>query len=69
MTDLVMVAIPTLQTYMFLMSDLGNFTFIGTILEEMLVKVPSDNVIVNAYRSLPSSGVRPMSDELRKLID
>lgn len=42
----------------------NNFTFIGSILKEMLVKVPHDNVIVNEYQNLPSSGVRPMPDDL-----
>lgn len=47
-----------------MMSDPMNFTFIGTIPEVMLVKDPSDNVIVNAYQKQPSSGVRPITDEL-----
>lgn len=62
--DFVMEVIPTLQNSMFMMSDPRNFAFVGTILEEMLLKVPSDNMIVNEYRKIPSSGVHPIMDEL-----
>lgn len=68
MTDSVMVIILILQTLTFVMSDPRNFTFIGLIPEEMLVKVPSNNDVVNAYPSLSSSAVRLMSDDLRNLI-
>lgn len=34
----------------------------------MLGKIPSENAIVNEYRKLHTSGVRPMSEELRKPI-
>lgn len=66
MKDSIMAAIPILQTSMFVMSNPRNFTFIGSIPEEMLMKVPHDNAIVNAYRKSPSSSIRLMTDELRK---
>ena len=69
MTDLVMEIILILHTSLFMMSDPENFTFVGTIQEVMLVKVPSDNVIVNEYRKLPLSSVRPITDKLQKLIE
>ena len=34
----------------------------------MLGKVPSDNAIVNECRKQPTSGVRPLPDELQKAI-
>ncbi|CAI9276275.1 unnamed protein product [Lactuca saligna] len=43
--DSIMEAIPTLQTSTFVISDPRNFTFISSIPEVMLVRVPSDNSI------------------------
>lgn len=52
-----------------MMYDPRKFNFVGSIPEAMLGKVPLDNVIVNEYRNQPTSGVLPMSDELRKAIE
>lgn len=68
MSDSVMATISTLQTSMFVTSGTWNFSFIGSIPKELLVKVPSDNAIMNTNRNFPSSGVRPLPDELRRLI-
>lgn len=69
MLDSVMAPTPILQLTTFVMSGPKNFTFIGSIPKEMLVKVPNDNVIVYEYQKLSSSVVRPMLDDLRRLID
>lgn len=50
-------------------SDPNNFTFIGSVPDAMLEKVPLDNDIVSEYQILPSSGVQPMPNELRKPLD
>lgn len=47
----------------------SKFSFVGFIPEATLEKVPSKNTIVNEYHKLPTSGVRLMSDELRKALD
>ena len=52
-----------------MMSDPTNFTFVGSILEAMLGKVPSENVIVNEYHQHPASGARLIPDDLRKAIE
>ncbi|CAI9303118.1 unnamed protein product [Lactuca saligna] len=46
MTDSVMAAIPTLQTSTFFMPDPRNFTFVGSIPDAMLEKVPLKSAIV-----------------------
>lgn len=69
MEDSEIDAILILQTSTFIMSDPSKFNFVGSILEAMLVKVPSDNAIVNAYCKQPTSGVHPMTEELRKAIE
>lgn len=69
MTDSVMAVIMTLHTSLFMMSDPWNFTFVGTISKVILVKVPSDNAIMNEHRKQPSPGFRPISDELQNLIE
>ena len=45
MDDFVVVAISILQTSTFMMSEPSKFSFVGSILEAMLMKVPSDNAI------------------------
>lgn len=47
-----------------MMSDPSKFTFVGSILEELLAKVPAYNFIVNEYQKLPPSGARPMTEEM-----
>lgn len=64
MSESVMAIILTLQTSLFMMPNRRNFNFVGTIPKVMLEKVPPDNGIANEYRKQPSSGVRPMSEEL-----
>lgn len=51
-----------------MISDPYKFNFVGSILEVMLVKVPSDNVNVNEYCKLPASGAHSMPVELWKAI-
>lgn len=57
-----------LQTSTFMMFGPRKFSFVGSIPEMMLVKVPTDNAIVNEYCKLPTSSVRPMTEELRKIL-
>lgn len=52
-----------------MMSDPSKFTFVGSILEELLAKVPAYNFIVNEYQKLPPSGARLMSYDLGKVIE
>lgn len=49
MKDSVMAGISRLQTSNFVMSDPRNFSFIGSIPDEMLERVPLDNAIVREY--------------------
>lgn len=51
------------------MSYPTKFTFVGSIPEVMLAKVPQGNVIINEYRNLPGFGARPMPDDLRNSIE
>lgn len=51
------------------MSDPQNFDFVGSILDALLEKVPLDNAVIRAYRTIPSSGVRPIPTESQKIID
>ncbi|CAI9302999.1 unnamed protein product [Lactuca saligna] len=51
------------------MPDLQNFEFLGSIPEVMLENVLVTNAITRAYWKSPSSGVRPVPAELRKIID
>lgn len=64
-----MATIPILQPTTFVTYDPRNFQFIGSIPEEILVKVPKDNVIVTKYRKLPLSGVCLILDDLQTLLD
>lgn len=64
MGDSVIVAILILHTSTLMMSNPRKFSFFGTIPEAILVKVPIDNVIVNEYRNMPTSGVSHMIEEL-----
>ncbi|KAI3524141.1 hypothetical protein L1887_02793 [Cichorium endivia] len=50
MKDSVMAPVPLLSTSTFVMIDLKNFTFVGTIPEEMLEHVPLGVKIVADYR-------------------
>ncbi|CAI9303759.1 unnamed protein product [Lactuca saligna] len=47
--DSVIAVIPFLQTSSFETSDPTKFIFVGSILEAMLLNVPTDNVIMNEY--------------------
>ncbi|CAI9279636.1 unnamed protein product [Lactuca saligna] len=69
MNDSVIAVIPILQSTTFMMSDPRKFSFFGAILDAILVRVPTDNAIVNAYHKLTIYGVRPMTEKLRKVID
>lgn len=53
MKDSVMAEILTLQTSTLVMSVPRNFTFFGSILIEMLQKVPLDYAIVREFGSYP----------------
>ena len=69
MKDSLIAEIPTLQTTTSVMLDPKNFEFVGSIMEVLLKRVPLDNAIIRAYQKLPSSGVRPIPAELKKVID
>lgn len=56
-------------TTTFVMLDPRNLEFIGSIPDVMLKKVPLDNAIIRSYRKFPSSGVRPIPAELKKVVD
>lgn len=64
MDDSMIAAIPILQKSTFMISYSSKFIFVGSILEAMSVKVPSENAIVNEYRKLPTSSVCTMIEEL-----
>ncbi|CAI9297226.1 unnamed protein product [Lactuca saligna] len=67
--DDVVIAISILQTSTFMLYDPTKFSLIGSIPQVILAKVPQDNVIVNTYRKLPSSGPRLMTDEMRMKLE
>lgn len=68
MQDSHMAEFLTLHTTTFVMLDPRNFEFVGSIPEALLKKVLLDNAIIRAYRKMPSSGVRPIPTELKKII-
>lgn len=57
-------SIPILHTSNFIVLDPTKFSFVGSIPEEMLKNVPSDNIVVNEYWKKPTFGVRPMPEDL-----
>lgn len=61
--DSIIVVIPILKTYLFMMSDPTKFSFVGSIPRVMLEMVPQDNAILNVYHKQSSSGVRPIIEE------
>lgn len=69
MKDSMMAEIPTLHTTTFVMSDQQNFSFVGSIPEVMLSKVPMDKDLIRAYCSLPLSGIRPIHADLKQVIN
>ncbi|CAI9284233.1 unnamed protein product [Lactuca saligna] len=46
-----------------------KFAFIGSIPESMLRYIPTTSEVIQAYRSVSHSGPRPMTDEIRKVLD
>lgn len=50
------------------MSDPTKFNFVGSIPGVMLERVPEDNAIVTEYHRQPLSGVRPITEEFRKIL-
>lgn len=49
--------------------DPAKFAFVGSIPELMIVKVPSDNVIVNEYLKQPASSAPSMPEDFRVAIE
>lgn len=52
MKDCVIVVIPRMETTTLSTYDPKNFDFVGSILEVMLARVPSDNDIIKVYKEL-----------------
>lgn len=64
-----MAEIPKLQTTTFVMSDLRNFNFVGSILKVMLANALMDNHLIREYRSLPPSRIRLIPADLQQVFD
>lgn len=64
-----MVAISIFDTSNFIMSDPTKFDFVGSISEDMLLMVPMDYVLINKNLKKPTTGPRPMPENLRKALD
>lgn len=56
-SDFVLPVTPILQTSNFMVSDPSKFDFISSIPESMLLNVPTENVVIDAYRKKPGSGI------------
>lgn len=69
MADVVISKIPKLQTFAFATSDPKHFTFIGSILEMILSRLPLENVIIKKYKKSPISGEQPIPDNLKASLD
>ncbi|CAI9259744.1 unnamed protein product [Lactuca saligna] len=65
----VIAAIPIFHTSNFIVSDPTKFDFIGSIPEAMLLKVPTNNVLISEYRKKPASDSRPMPEDLRRALE
>ena len=59
-----MPAISIFHTTNFIIADSLKFLFVGSILEAMFRSVPVASKILEAYRKLPVSGFRPLTDEI-----
>lgn len=63
-----MAGIQIFQTMNIILSDTSRFAFIDSIPETMLRNVPTAIKVIQAYRSLPASGPRPMTSEMRQVL-
>ena len=64
-----MANIQVFHTTNIILSDTSRFTFIRSIPETILRNVTTASEIIRAYRSLPASGPRPMTSEVRKVLE
>ncbi|CAI9280164.1 unnamed protein product [Lactuca saligna] len=63
-----MAAIQIFRTTNIILVDISRFTFTGSIPETMLCNVPVTSEVVQTYRSLPVSGLRPIIDVVYKAV-
>ena len=65
----IMDNIQVFHTTNIILADTSRFTFIGSILESMLHNIPTASEVIQAYRSLPASGPRPLTDAITKVVE